>query len=218
MDTLSLGTTIVAIKHKDGVIMACDTRTASGSFVSDRSAIKGNMISPSIVNYGPIYVLRCGDAAASQVVTRYVYNYLHFHAMELGSQGTIDLNTVATLYKNICYSNKDSLQCAFIISNGKEIMSIDSSGAFFRHDLIASHGSGSAYISGLLHTNIRDNMSREEVLSLLIKSVGYAIDYDGSSGGNINIYELDKNGSAKRTLYDHNQIEKVVYAFRDMKI
>ena len=218
MDTLTLGTTIVAVKHRDGVILACDCRTAQGTFVTDRSAIKGNMISPSVVNYGPIYVLRCGNAAASQVVTRYVYNYLHFHAMELGPNGRIDLNTVATLYKNICYSNKDSLSCAFIISNGKEIMSIDSSGAFFKHDLLASHGSGSSYISGVLNMNVRENMTKEEAFDLVVKSVGFAIEHDSSSGGSINVFDLGKNGTVNRTLVDHNKIEKIIYGFRDLKV
>ena len=217
MDTLTLGTTIVAVKYKDGVMLACDCRTASGTFVTDRSAIKANLISPSVVNYGPIYVLRCGNAASSQVVTRHVYNYLHYHAMELGTNGVIDLKTVATLYKNLCYPNKDFIGCAFIISNGKEIMSIDSSGAVFQNDLIASFGSGSAYIAGLLDTNVRDDMTREEVYNLLIKSVGYAVDHDASSGGNINVFDLTKTGEIKRTIFDRNEIEKVVFAFKELK-
>ena len=217
LDTLTLGTTIVAVKYKDGVMLACDCRTSSGPFITDRTAIKGNLISPSVINYGPIYVLRCGNAASSQMVTRYVYNYLHYHAIELGTNGVIDLKTVATLYKNLCYPNKDALGCAFIISNGKEIMSIDSSGAVFQNDLIASYGSGSAYISGLLNCNVKDDMSREEVYNLLIKSVGYAVEYDASSGGNINIFDLSKTGEIKRTIFDRNEIEKVVFAFKDLK-
>ena len=215
---VSMGTTILGCKYNGGVILAMDSKTSAGNFISDRSAIKGNQISPSVLNYGPIYVLRCGDAAASQVVTRYVYNYLTYHAMELGQDGRIDLKTVATIYKNICYGNKDNLSCAFILSNGKELIEIDSSGALIHSDLIASHGSGSVFCRGFLTFHARPNMSREQTIELMTRAVALAVDVDCSSGGNINLYDLSVDGKVEKVLIDHNSIDQICKGLAAVKI
>lgn len=217
-DEISMGTTILACKYKSGVVLAMDSKTSAGNFISDRSAIKGNQISPSLVNYGPIYVLRCGNAAASQVVTRYVLNYLTYHAMELGPNGRIDLHTVATLYKNICYANKDHLECAFILSNGKDIYEIDSSGALFKPDLFTGQGSGSVFCSSFLTYNAKPNMSKEQVVNMLIRATALAINTDTSSGGNVNIYIVTEKGEIEKQLIDHNSIEAICKGDAPLKL
>ncbi len=215
---VSMGTTILGCKYNGGVILAMDSKTSAGNFISDRSALKGNQISPSIVNYGPIYVLRCGNAAASQVVTRNVHNYLTYHAMELGLTGHIDLRTVATLYKNICYGNKEHLECAFILSNGKEIVEIDSSGAMIKTELIASHGSGSVFCRGFLTYHARPNMTKEQTIELMTRAVALAIEADCSSGGNINIYDITEAGQVEKILIDHNSIDQICKGLAAVKI
>lgn len=55
------------------------------------------------------------------MVTRIVFNYLNFYAMELSDDQTISLDTVVKLFSGICYNNKNFISAAFIISNGKEI-------------------------------------------------------------------------------------------------
>ena len=77
------GTTIMAVAYNGGVVLACDTRTSKGIFISDRASLKGNMISPDVTKHGHIMALRAGTASHTQVVTKYVFNYLNFHAMEL---------------------------------------------------------------------------------------------------------------------------------------
>lgn len=77
------GTTICALKYSKGVILACDTRTARGIFISDRCSLKANMISPDPSKHGHIITLRAGVASHTQVITKYVRNYLAYHAMEL---------------------------------------------------------------------------------------------------------------------------------------
>lgn len=63
--------------------MASDCMTSSGNFVSDRAAKKVMELSPSPMTLGSIKVTRCGTAAHSQMVSRYVYNYLNHLSMEL---------------------------------------------------------------------------------------------------------------------------------------
>lgn len=215
---VSMGTTILALKFKGGVVLAMDSKTSAGNFISDRMAIKGNQISPSVVNYGPIFVLRCGNAAASQVVTRYVYNYLTYHAMELGPSGKVDLATVATLYRNICYANKEHLECAFILSNGREIYEVDSSGALFKPDLLSTLGSGSVFCSGYLTYHAKPGMARQEAVDVMVKAVALALDADMSSGGNINVYVVSEGGETEKIMIDHNSAEGICQGLAPVRV
>ena len=193
---VSMGTTLVAVKYAGGVILASDTRTTSGNFISDRFALKANQISPSPLNFGHIYVERCGDAAHSQMMTRHVYNYLNYHVMELPEGAKLTLKTVTNLFKNICYQNKSFLSCAFLLTNGQELSSVNTSGAFFYHQLWASHGSGSAFIDGYLRANVRENMSFEDASRHITKAVALAITADASSGGCVRLIDVKVDGSA----------------------
>jgi 20S proteasome subunit beta 1 len=207
---VKMGTTLVGLRYKGGVIVASDTRTSSGNFISDRFALKSNQISPSPLNFGHIYVERCGDAAHTQMLTRYVYNYLNFHVMELEENANLNLKTVTNLYKNICYSNKDSLSCAFILSNGKELSSINTSGAYFFHDLWTSHGSGSAFIDGYLRNHTKANMTFEEAHFVITKSIALAIAADSSSGGCIRVVNIRDDGTADHNYIDNAMIEQII--------
>ena len=207
-----MGTTLVALKYNGGVIVASDTRTTSGNFISDRFALKSNQISPSPLNFGHIYVERCGNAAHTQMITRYVYNYLNYHVMELDENAQLSLETVTKLYKNICYNNKNSLSGAVLLTNGRELSSINTSGAFFFHDVWASHGSGSAFIDGFLRNHTKPNMTYEEANFVITKAVALAIAADASSGGCVRLVNVRHDGTADHTVVDNSRIEEVIMA------
>jgi 20S proteasome alpha/beta subunit len=89
-----MGTTLISIKYNGGVIMASDCMTSSGNFVSDRAAKKVMELSPSPIQFGSIKVIRCGTAAHSQMVSRFVYNYLNMFCMELNPTDKLSIETV----------------------------------------------------------------------------------------------------------------------------
>ena len=206
---ISMGTTLLAIRYKGGVLMASDTRTTSGNFISERFALKGNQISPSVDRFGHIYVLRCGNAAHSQMITRMVHNYLCYQAMELAQDQKLSLKTVVTLFKNICYSNKDFLSCAFLITNGQEIASVNSSGAFFNHDIWASHGSGSAFLDGYMRSECIERLNKASAEKIAVKAVNLAIAADTSSGGCVRLIDVREDGSASHIFLDSHELEKL---------
>lgn len=63
------GTTILGIIYKDGLMLACDTRTSSGNFVSHKCSRKINRINENI------YVCRSGNSADSQKTIELVKYY-----------------------------------------------------------------------------------------------------------------------------------------------
>ena len=207
---ISMGTTLVALKYDGGVIIGSDTRTTSGNFISDRFALKVNQISPSISDFGNIFVERCGNAAHSQMITRNVYNYLHYHAMELPIGSKIQLKTVTNLFKNICYQNKDYLSCAFILSNGKELSSVNTSGAYFNHEVWTSHGSGSAFLDGYMRTKAKRNLTKIQAENIVARAVALAIAADTSSGGCVRIVDVKVDGSSTHRYIDNRFLESLV--------
>ncbi|GAW80383.1 proteasome subunit beta type-6 [Plasmodium gonderi] len=66
---ISDGTTIIGIIYEHGVMLACDTRTSSGTFVSNKCSRKINRINENI------YVCRSGTSAHSQKVIELIKHY-----------------------------------------------------------------------------------------------------------------------------------------------
>ena len=78
-----MGTTIMALRYSGGVMMVADSMSSRGYVVSSRYSKKGNQISPNVEKHGNIVAMRCGVAPHTQYVTKMIYNYLTYHAMEL---------------------------------------------------------------------------------------------------------------------------------------
>jgi 20S proteasome subunit beta 1 len=70
LDEVSTGTTIMAWNCKDGVVMAADSRTSTGTFVSHRFSDKIAQVASHI------FVARCGSAADTQTMSEHVRYYL----------------------------------------------------------------------------------------------------------------------------------------------
>lgn len=59
----------------------------------------------------------------------------------------------------------------------------------------ATTGSGATYVTGFLEEKWREGMQWEECRGLVLKALGLAIAYDGSSGGEVRIARVDKDGA-----------------------
>ncbi|CDR94110.1 proteosome A, putative [Babesia bigemina] len=75
-DDVSMGTTIIAMHYRDGVVLAADSRTSSGPIVVNRVARKITRILPNV------FMLRSGSAADSQMLSLII----RYHAQALRSQ------------------------------------------------------------------------------------------------------------------------------------
>lgn len=186
---VSTGTTIMACQFPWGVVMAADTRTSTGDYVANRASRKISKV------YDKIFVCRCGSAADTQALTGFVQHYLGQHAMELGKQPTV--NTAANLFKTIAYQNKDNLSAGLIVAGyddklGGQVYSIPLGGARVRVP-IACDGSGSGYISGLIDSLYRPDMTEAEALEFVRKAVAHAMSRDGSSGGMVRTLVITKD-------------------------
>ncbi|GAB4823990.1 hypothetical protein N2152v2_011036 [Parachlorella kessleri] len=187
---VSMGTTIMAASYDGGVVMGADSRTSTGSYIANR-------VTDKITPLGHrIYICRSGSAADTQNLSRYVTWFLEQHQMELGEEA--EVKTAAKLAQEMAYQNKNYLQAGLIVAGwdkreGGSVYGIPLGGTLVKSPFTIG-GSGSAYITGLCDKLWKPNMTREECVAFVVKSVSHAMARDGSSGGCIRTVVINKDG------------------------
>ncbi|KAJ3205788.1 Proteasome subunit beta type-1 [Entophlyctis luteolus] len=186
---VDLGTTIMAVRYKDGVIVGADSRTTTGSYIANRVTDKLTIV------HDRIFCCRSGSAADTQAVADIVHYYLQMFAMTEGEPPTV--KAAAALFQELCYSNKDQLSAGIIVGGwdkyeGPSVYSIVAGGSVHKQPF-AIGGSGSTYIYGYCDANFKDDMSREEAIQFTKNSIALAMSRDGSSGGVIRLAVITKD-------------------------
>jgi len=187
---VSMGTTILAVSYKGGVILGADSRTSTGSYIANRVADKITPLSDKV------YILRSGSAADTQAISSYVQLYIAQHQSEEGEEITVKV--AARLATNLAYQNKDNLQAGLIIAgwdkvNGGSVWGVPLGGTMIPAPY-AMGGSGSAYIYGFCDKYWKENMSEEEAKAFVVRALSHAMARDASSGGCIRTVTIDSNG------------------------
>lgn len=191
-----MGTTLMAMCHENGVIVASDSQTSSGFYISNRAADKITIITRNIV------CLRSGSSADTQNIVDFVKNILIKEQLERGT--SFEVRAVAQLLRNICYKKKADLNCGLICAgwdtiHGGQVYVIIQGGTILATPYISS-GSGSIFINSFCDTNYKENMEEKESEQYIIKSVSLAIQRDGNSSGIIRICKISKKGIFKKAI------------------
>jgi len=235
-----MGTTILAVAYRDGVVVGADTRTSVSGYVSNRYATKISFIldkdmdvnvvqPPSSWQYQsslydkkinddnngdqdnhysnyPTSASTCclccsGSAADSQHLADKVRHQLLSRRLLHSCSSTI--SDATHVLKQLILQNsqlRSSIICTgydHIQSKGL-IYSINLGGAWMEHDKWACSGSGSTYILGYLDTNTcgedTATWSEEEAVELVERAIRLAINWDGSSGGFVRMFVINKDG------------------------
>lgn len=188
---ISTGTTILAFKFKDGVIMAADGRTSSGSYVESRVTDKITPIA------GNVFCCRSGSAADTQLIARHVAREIKLLSCKEAAPPSVE--KTARMVRKVIYDNSENLLAAIIVAGYDTkpgIYKINVCGALSEEE-ISLGGSGSALIYGFCDRMFKKDMSLEEGIEFARTAVGLAIKRDCGSGGIIRIAAITKDG-AKR--------------------
>ncbi|CEJ90099.1 Putative Proteasome subunit beta type [[Torrubiella] hemipterigena] len=193
---VNLGTSIMAVTFKDGVILGADSRTTTGSYIANRVTDKLTKV------HDTIWCCRSGSAADTQAVADIVQYQLGLFSMQSGKPPMTQ--TAASIFQEMCYANKDRLSAGLIIAGwderfGGQVYSIPLGGSLHKQ-AYAIGGSGSTYIYGYCDANWKENMEEEDAVNFVKGALREAIKWDGSSGGVIRMVVLTKKG-ADRHLY-----------------
>lgn len=187
----------MAVTFKDGVILGADSRTTTGAYIANRVTDKLTRV------HDKIWCCRSGSAADTQAVADIVQYHLELYSSNYGTPST---ETAASVFKSICYENKDNLTAGIIVAgfddkkNVGEVFSIPLGGSVHKQDY-AIAGSGSAFIYGYCDKNYKNDMTKEETVNFMKHSLSQAIKWDGSSGGVIRMVILTKEGVERLVFY-----------------
>ncbi|XP_044937371.1 proteasome subunit beta type-8-like [Mustela putorius furo] len=187
------GTTTLAFKFQQGVIVAVDSRATAGSYIDSTRVNKVIEINPYLLGTMSgcaadclywerllakecrLYYLRNGErisvSAASKLLSNMVFQY---RGMDL-SMGSM-----------ICGWDKKGPGLYYVTEDGTRL-----SGSMF------STGSGNSYAYGVMDSGYRPDLSPEEAYELGRKAIVYATHRDSYSGGVINLYHMKEDGWVK---------------------
>ena len=187
----------MAVTFKDGVILGADSRTTTGAYIANRVTDKLTRV------HDKIWCCRSGSAADTQAVADIVQYHLDLYTSNYGTPST---ETAASIFKTICYENKDGLSAGIIVAGFDdktkkgEVFSIPLGGSVHKQDY-AIAGSGSAFIYGYCDKNYKHDMSKDETVNFMKHSLSQAIKWDGSSGGVIRMVVLTNEGVERLVFY-----------------
>lgn len=182
------GTTIMAVKLKNAIIIAADTRTSMGRFIPCRISNKLTKLSDKI------YCCRSGSAADTMVIADVARAQLKDY--EFRYETTPTIYRAASLCKEIIYSYPQLLAGIIVAGydeTGGHVYNITLGGSMVKMN-VALGGSGSPYIYGFSDSNYREDMSIEEGKEFVKNAVSLAIKRDNFSGGCIRMAVINEKG------------------------
>lgn len=181
-------TTTVAIKSKDGVVLASDRRASKGFFIGSKITQKIYKIDDTLG------MAIAGQLSDAEYMIKMAKAERKLVKLRRGYQLTV--RESARLIANLAYSGLKSytpyfveLLVAGVDFNGSHVYSADMSGAITEEDF-ASSGSGSPIAYGVLESGYKKDMAIDEAQTLASKAVLAAIERDPGSGNGVDVLAI----------------------------
>lgn len=196
------GTTIMAVRCSDGVVLGADTRASVGSVAMIRNMAKITSITPQI------FVCHSGTASATQALAKFAKYYLA--ALQINSDGQTKpkVAIAAQVIRKILQANKDFLSAQMIVAGiddeGPHVYMIMQTGMSVERSFAAG-GSGSTYLVSYCDEFFREDMTTNEAASFVLQAINHAAIRDGYSGGAINIVKVTPEGAMAKSFKPKDQ-------------
>lgn len=186
---MKTGTTTVGFKIKDGVVLATDNRASMGAFVANKNARKLLRIQDHI------FITIAGSVADAQYLVELLKAETEIY--NLRNKRKIGVSATAKLLQNILYYKKGFYQVGHLLGGytdqeGPKLFDLGGYGSILDEDY-ASVGSGSSFAMGVLETEWKPDLSKDEGINLAKKAVRSAIIRDIASGNGIDIAVIAKD-------------------------
>jgi proteasome beta subunit len=179
------GTTCVAIRYADGVVMAGDRRATSGNFISHRTIEK---VFPADRHSGVAIAGAAGPAV--EMVRLFQLQLEHYEKVE-GSPLSLEgkANQLSQMVRNHLPAAMQGLAVVPIFAGYDTHRSL---GRLFQYDVTggryeesdhASTGSGSLHAGTVVKLGWREGLSGDDAVELAIRALYEAADEDSATGG-----------------------------------
>ncbi|KAJ3154078.1 Proteasome subunit beta type-8 [Geranomyces michiganensis] len=187
---MAKGTTTLAFKFKEGIIVAVDSRATGGTYIASQSVKKIIEINPYLLG------TMAGGAADCSYWERELGRRCRVY--ELRNKERISVAAASKLLSNMVYAYKGmGLSMGTMVvgwdKTGPALFYVDSDGQRLKGDLF-SVGSGSTFAYGVLDSGYHYNLSVEEAIDLGRRSIYHATFRDAASGGSVLIYHVRQDG------------------------
>ena len=189
---VDLGTTLIALKFKGGVVLAADTRTSMSTYVSHRNADKIVPVSSHCL------VARSGSAADTQMLAHATKQQVSDRLYRYGMSTTV--SQTARYIEHLISSASNELGVSLLIAgydkehNSPKIYSLAASGALLEEGTFAIAGSGSTFISGYMDIHATEDLEEQAAIVLCKRAIQLAMSRDAASGGLVRIFVCDDKG------------------------
>ena len=180
-DKIKTGTTCIGLLFKGGVLLAADRRVTSYKIDSDRFT-KLFDVSDKIIS------TVSGMASDAQLFMRIIKGELKL--LSLRTERSPYVSEAAMMLNSMQYSSlRTSGSIVGLILGGHDIKdgftlyNLGPDGTIVPHEGYVTNGSGSIYVTGVLNTEYKDDLSEKEALALVEKAFTVAFKNDNASGG-----------------------------------
>jgi proteasome beta subunit len=179
------GTTVVAIRYADGVVMAGDRRATAGNFISHRAIEK---VFPADRFSGVAIAGAAGPAM--EMVKLFQLQLEHYEKVEgaaLSLEGKA--NTLGQMVRGNLPAAMQGLAVVPLFAGydvrrqSGRLFEYDITGGRYEETKFAASGSGSMHGGTVVKLGYRETMIREETIDLAIQALFEAADEDSATGG-----------------------------------
>jgi len=179
------GTTVVAVRYADGVVMAGDRRATSGNLISHRTMEK---VYPADRHSGVAIAGAAGPAM--DMVKLFQLQLEHYEKVE-GAE--LSLEGKANQLSGMVRSNLPAAMQGLVVvplfagfdtrRRQGRLFQYDVTGGRYEETNFATTGSGSLHAGTVIKLGYRERLAREEAIDLLISALFNAADEDSATGG-----------------------------------
>src|SRR6476646_7646544 len=179
------GTTVVAVRYGDGVIMAGDRRATSGNLISHRTMEK---VYPADRHSGVAIAGAAGPAM--EMVKLFQLQLEHYEKVE-GIELSLDgkANQLSSMVRQHLPAAMQGLVVVPLFAGYDvrrrqgRLFQYDVTGGRYEEHNFASTGSGSLHAGTVIKLGYRDDLSRVDAVDLVISALFQAADEDSATGG-----------------------------------
>jgi proteasome beta subunit len=179
------GTTVVALRYADGVVMAGDRRATSGNLISHRSMEK---VFPADRHSGVAIAGAAGPAVEMvQLFQLQLEHYEKVEGVELSLEGKA--NQLSLMVRNNLPAAMQGLVVVPVFAGYDvrrqcgRLFQYDITGGRYEESDFATTGSGRLHAGTVVKLGYRDGIGRDDALDLAISALFQAADEDSATGG-----------------------------------
>jgi proteasome beta subunit len=195
---MKTGTTTIAIKCKDAIVLVADKRVTTGYMVASKTIEKIILIEDYMA------LTTAGTVSDVQLLVKYLKAELRLKRLRTGKN--VPVSEAAHLLAGMVYSNIRKYSTIPGISHflfagkdeqGFQVFDIYPDGSISKTEDYLASGSGSVFSIGVLETLYKPNMSIEDCKQLGLKALNAALQRDAATGNGVDIVLITSEGAKK---------------------